>query len=270
VHARQRSGTLINQEIYLEKDTYFHRLDPRTKLFALIGFFVIILYFEDPIWIAPISLLILLHALASGSLASLRAMRHLLLVLAVSSLILWNLFANGKTPLFWIIERESLLFSIGRTLVILSLIVEGIVFLSTTRYEEFTLGLISLGLPYRVGFAISTAFRMVPMIVASAYAVAQAQRSRGLDLDTGNVIERIKKYLPLLIPVFLSMIRSTNTFVMALESRGFGARKRRTFLLEVGFRKGDYVCIACLLLLFAAATYLKMKGYGVIDGLQRF
>ena len=142
--------------------------------------------------------------------------------------------------------------------------------LSTTRYEEFTLGLIRLGLPYRVGFAISTAFRMVPMIVASAYAVAQAQRSRGLDLDSGNIIRRVRKYLPLLVPVFLSMIRSTNTFVMALESRGFGARKARTFYLEIGFKKKDILCIACLSLLFTAATYFKMAGYGVIAGLQRF
>src|SRR5512136_1170669 len=111
---------------------------------------------------------------------------------------------------------------------------------------------------------------MVPMIVASAYAVAQAQRSRGLDLDTGSVIERIKKYLPLLVPVFLSMIRSTNTFVMALESRGFGARKKRTFYLQIGFRKKDVLCIGCLVLLFAAATYFKVAGYGAIAGLRRF
>jgi energy-coupling factor transport system permease protein len=231
---------------------------------------VVILYFEDPLWIAPLSFLVLMHGFASGSMANLRPLRHILLVLAISSIILWNLFANGKTPLYWIVERESFFYSIGRTLVMLSLAVEGIIFLSTTRYEEFTLGLIRLGLPYRVGFAISTAFRMVPMIVASAYAVAQAQRSRGLDLDSGNIIRRVRKYLPLLVPVFLSMIRSTNTFVMALESRGFGARKNRTFYLEIGFKKKDILCIACLALLFTAATYFKMAGCGVIAGLQRF
>ena len=260
----------MSQEIYLEKETFFHGLDPRTKLFTLVTFFVIILYFENPLWIAPLSFLVLMHGLASRSMANLRPLRYILLVLAISSIILWNLFANGKTPLFWIIERESFFYSIGRTLVTLSLAVEGIIFLSTTRYEEFTLGLIRLGLPYRVGFAISTAFRMVPMIVASAYAVAQAQRSRGLDLDSGNIIKRVRKYLPLLVPVFLSMIRSTNTFVMALESRGFAARKARTFYLEIGFKKKDILCIACLALLFTAATYFKMAGYGVIAGLQRF
>jgi len=261
---------VMGQEIYLERETFFHGLDPRTKMFALVIFFVIILYFENPFWVAPMSFLVLAHGIASRSLANLRPVRYVLLVLAVSSIILWNLFANGKTPLFWIIERESLSYSVGRTLILLSLVVEGIVFLSTTRYEELTLGLIRLGLPYRVGFAVSTAFRMIPMIVASTYAVAQAQRSRGLDLDTGNIVQRVRKYLPLLVPVFLSMIRSTNTFVMALESRGFGARKNRTFYLQIGFKIKDFICLACLAVLFTAATYFKLTGHGMIAGLQRF
>jgi energy-coupling factor transport system permease protein len=261
---------VIGQEIYLQRETFFRELDPRTKIFTLVTFFVIILYFEDPLWIAPLSCLVLVHGLASGSMINLRPLRYILLALSASSIILWNLFANGTTHLFWIVERESLYYSIGRTLVLLSLVVEGIIFLSTTRYEELTLGLIRLGLPYRAGFAISTAFRMIPMIVASAYAVAEAQRTRGLDLDSGNIVNRVKKYLPLLAPVFLSMIRSTNTFVMALESRGFGARKKRTFYLQIGFKKKDILCIACLALLFAAATYFKIAGYGAIAGLRRF
>jgi energy-coupling factor transport system permease protein len=261
---------LISQGIYLEKKSFFHELDPRTKLFTLLIFFVVILYFEDPLWIAPLSLIVMMHGLASRSLANLRPLRYVLIVLAISSIVLWNLFANGKTPLFWIFERESFSYAIGRTLVMLSLVTEGVIFLSTTRYEEFTLGLIRLGLPYRAGVAVSTAFRMVPMIAGCASAVAQAQRSRGLDLDSGNIISRVGKYLPLLVPVFLSMIRSTNTFVMALESRGFGARKRRTYYLEIGFKKKDVVCLLCLAILFAAATYFKMTGHGSIAGLQKF
>ncbi len=256
--------------MYLKKETLFHRLDPRTKMLALLILFVIILYFEDPLWIAPVSLLVVLHGFVSRSMANLRPLRYIFLVLTVSSILLWNIFAHGATPIFWIIQRESLFYSVGRTLVLLSLVLEGIVFLSTTRYEEMTLGLIRLGLPYRVGFAISTSLRMIPMIVASAYAVAQAQRSRGLDLDSGSIITRVKKYLPLLVPVFLSMIRTTNTFVMALESRGFGSRKQRTFYLQIGLKKQDWVCIVFLVLLLAAATYFKLAGYGAITGLRRF
>ncbi len=261
---------MTGEEMYLEKETFFQRLDPRTKMLLLVTFFVIILYFENPLWIAPVSFLVIMHGLLSRSMSNLRPVRHILIVLAVSSVVLWNVFAGGQTPLFWVVQQESLEYSIGRTLVLLSLVVEGIIFLSTTRYEEMTLGLIRMGLPYRVGFSLSTAFRMIPMIIASARAVAQAQQSRGLDLDTGSIPARIKKYLPLLVPVFLSLIRSTNTFVMALESRGFCSQKRRTYYLQIGFKKNDILCIIGLVLLFAAATYFKIAGYGTIAGLRRF
>ena len=100
------------------------------------------------------------------------------------------------------------------------------IFLSTTRNEEIATGLARLGIPYRFAFAVSTALRLVPTIAATGSTISQAQRSRGLDLESGNVIERIRKYMPLLIPVFVSTIRSTNVFSMALESKGFGAEPR--------------------------------------------
>ena len=83
--------------------------------------------------------------------------------------------------------------------------------------------MIRLGMPYRVGFAISTSIRLVPTITSSTMTISQAQRSRGLDLDSGNLIARFRKFLPLLVPVFISAIRTTNIFAMALESKGFGA-----------------------------------------------
>ena len=260
----------MDSEIYLDLNTFFHRLDPRTKIAALLTSFVVILYFQNPLWVLPISLLIALHGLLSRSLRNLRRIRHVMIVLTVSSLIMWNLFARGQTPLFWFIQAESLAYSISRTLVMLSLITSGMIFMSTTRNEEFIIGLIRLGLPYRVGFAISTALRLVPAIVSSVHTIAQAQRSRGLDLDSGSILERVRKYVPLLIPVFISTIRSTNIFGMALESKCFGARKDRTFYLQPQFRKADYAFMGFLLVLLVVATYFAGAGYGRIEGLFRF
>ena len=260
----------MESEIYLDLNTFFHRLDPRTKIFILLSAFVVILYFEHPLWVLPISLLILLHGLLARSLRNLRRIRYIMIILTISSLVLWTLFASGQTPLFWFIEAESLLFAFNRVLVMLSLITTGMIFLSTTRTEEFVIGMIRLGLPYRVGFAISTALRMVPTIFGSAATIAQAQRSRGLDLDGGNLLDRVRKYLPLLVPVFVSTIRNTNVFGMALESKGFGARPKRTFYLNPEFHTGDYLVMGFLVVLLAVATYLQFAGYGNIEGLIRF
>jgi energy-coupling factor transport system permease protein len=260
----------MDQEIYLDRNTFFHRLDPRTKIAILLVAFVVILYFDNPFWVLPVSAVILIHGYFSESLVNLKRIRFIMIILTISSMILWSFFANGKTPFFWVIELEAFKFAIARTLVMLSLITEGMIFLSTTRTEEFVLGMIRFGLPYRVGFAISTAFRMVPTIVSNVFIIAQAQRSRGLDLDSGNLLERVRKYIPLLIPVFVSTIRNTNVFGMALEAKGFGAQNNRTFYYSSEFRTADFLVMAFLVLLFAVTTYLKVAGFGIIPGLTKF
>lgn len=260
----------MDQELYLDRKTFFHRLDPRTKILILVVAFVIILYYDNPLWVLPISILIILHGLFAKSLVNLKRISFILIILLVSSMVLWSFFANGETPLFWVIEVEAFKFAIARSMIMLSLITEGMIFLSTTRTEEFVLGMIRLGLPYRVGFAISTAFRMVPTIVSNVFIIAQAQRSRGLDLDSGNIIQRIRKHIPLLIPVFVSTIRNTNVFGMALEAKGFGAQQNRTYYYASEFKKNDYLMIGLLIIIFVTATYFKLKGYGTIPGLTKF
>ena len=260
----------MDSEIYLDRNTLFHRLDPRTKILILLTVFVVVLYFEHPLWVLPISLLIIFHGYFSKSLVNLKRIRPILIILTISSLVLWTLFSKGVTPLLGPITVEGLLWSFNRILVMTSLITEGMIFLSTTRTEEFVLGMIRFGLPYRVGFAISTALRMVPTIFSSVTIIGQAQRSRGLDLDSGSLIERMRKYLPLLVPVFVSTIRGTNVFGMALESKGFGARPKRTFFLNPQFGRADFLVIAFLAILLIVTTYLKIAGYGHIPGLTRF
>lgn len=260
----------MDSELYLDLNTPIHRLDPRTKIFIFLTAFILLILYEHPLWVLPVSLLILMQGLISRSLVNLRRIRYILIVLSISGVVMWSLFSSGETKLYWIFELEALEFSLSRTLLILSMITSGMIFISTTRNEEFVVGMIKLGLPYRVGFAISTAFRLVPTIAASVVTIAQAQRSRGLDLDSGHILERIRKNIPLLIPVFISTIRSANVLGMALESKGFGARPDRTFYLEFGYQKSDYICMAILAILLAGGLYLWWAGYGKIPGLIRF
>ena len=260
----------MDSEIYLDLDTFFHRLDPRTKIVTFLLTFIAIVLFEDPLWMLPVAFVVVLQLVVSGSARNLLRIRYVLIVLTISSLILWNLFAKGVTPLFWIFKLEPFLYSLARTMLMVLMISTGMILLSTTRNEELVLGMIRMGMPYRVGFAISTALRLVPTIASSTITISQAQRSRGLDLDSGNLLERIRKFLPLLVPVFISTIRSTNIFGMALESKGFGAREQRTFYLHLQMRTADYLVIAFSCLFVAVCIYMRILGYGMITGLTRF
>ena len=260
----------MDAELYIDNNSFIHRLDPRTKITVFLLTFVAILLFEDPLWMMPVTFLILLQLFICGGFANMRRIRYILIVLTVSSMILWNLFSSGTTPLFWFISVQSLQFSIARTMLMILMISAGMILITSTRNEELVLGMIKMGLPYRVGFAISTALRLVPTIAASTVTISQAQRSRGLDLDSGNLLDRVKKFLPLLVPVFISTIRSTNIFAMALESKGFGAREQRTTYLKLEMRTADYIVLAFSVLFVAGSVVFYALGYGHIIGLTRF
>ncbi|MBI9050834.1 MAG: energy-coupling factor transporter transmembrane protein EcfT [Anaerolineaceae bacterium] len=260
----------MDAELYIDNNSFIHRLDPRTKITVFLLTFVAILLFEDPLWMLPVAFLIMLQIIVCGALVNLRRIRYILIVLTVSSMILWNLFSKGVTPLFWFITVESFSYAIARTMLMTLMISAGMILITTTRNEELVKGMIMMGLPYRVGFAISTALRLVPTIASSTLTISQAQRSRGLDLDSGNLLERIRKFLPLLVPVFISTIRNTNIFAMALEAKGFGAREERTSYLELNMRTVDYIILAFTVLFVAGSVVFYAMGYGHIAGLTRF
>lgn len=260
----------MNIDFYLDIDTVIHRLDGRIKIILFLASFLALVLFEDPLFILPIALLILLQNFLARAWMNIWRMRFLLFLLTITSIIMWNIFASGETHLFWFVDLESLLYSIARTMLILLMIISGLNLLSTTRNEELVLAMIKLGLPYRVGFAISTSLRMVPTISTSIHTISQAQRSRGLDLEGGGILERIRKFIPILIPVFISTIRDTNIFGMALESKGFGAREDRTYYLEMTMDRSDFLVLAFCFLIVGFSFYLEFAGFGDIAGLTKF
>ena len=260
----------MNIDFYLDIDTPIHRLDGRTKIIIFLASFVALVLFENPLYILPIAFLILLENFLARAWVNIWRIRFLLFLLTVTSVIMWNIFASGETDLFWFFDLESLMYSLARTMLILLMIISGMNLLSTTRNEELVLAMIKLGMPYRVGFAISTALRMVPTISSSIHTISQAQKSRGLDLEGGNILERLRKFIPILIPVFLSTIRDTNVFGMALESKGFGAREDRSFYLKMNMEQRDILVLAFSILVVGTALYLKFAGFGNIAGLTKF
>jgi energy-coupling factor transport system permease protein len=233
-------------EIYLfvERDSWLHRLDPRTKV-AMLTAIVLLAVAGDQLWL-PLSLFVLAllgihHARAWRSLWRIRV---ILAAIIIVSTIVWSLFATGVTPLFGPVQVESLLFGITTGIKLAAMVTASIAWLSTTRNEEVAAGFVAMGVPYRVAFAFSAALRMVPTFAGAGMTIAQAQRARGLDLDAGGPIARIRTYLPLLVPVFGTALRSVHHQSMALESRGFGARGKRTTLLQLRMGPVDWVATA--------------------------
>jgi len=252
----------MNFFLYLDRDTWIHRLDPRTKIIGLLIGFGICLCFNHPLYVAAISSGALTIALSARALPNFWRLRCVILLLVFFSGILWPFFAKGPTPLWaWgplSVSRESLLYALAMGLRLATFVAIGLIFLSTTRNEELTNGLIRLGLPYPIAFALSMALRLVPTFAGAGATIVQAQTSRGLDLESGGLLKRAGKFLPLAIPLFLYAIRHTNLLAMALESKGFSPRSKRTLYDEPCMKGIDYAVIALLLLLLAALLYLRL------------
>ena len=259
----------MDPSLYLDRDTWVHRLDPRTKMFLLLGMFALPFVFLDPLYEVAVLALVLFFGYLAKALTNLRRIWFILVATAVLTIVLWSIFGSGQTPLFLFVEREAVLYGVAIALRIDITVIAGMIFLSTTRNEEVAFGLVRLGIPYRFAFAVSTALRLVPTIMATGYTIGQAQRSRGLDLESGNILRRIRKYVPLLIPVFVSTIRSTNVFSMALESKGFGATPQRTFFLRIGMNRRDFLVLAVFVVLLAGSIALRIAGYGGLEGFSR-
>jgi len=214
--------------LYLDKNTYLHHLDPRTKMFVMFASFTVALLTDSIPHLLVVGTLILAYGASGRVLTNLKRIKIVLVMIALVSVLIWSFASSG-----------GVYYGIAMGIKLDVMIIAGMIFLSCTKIEEISLGLVRLHLPYRVAFAFSTAIRLVPMIVGTSYTTIQAQRSRGLDLDSGNFLTRIRKYVPLLLPVFISVIRNTTVFAMALESKGFGYADARSSYLEIGFGRID-------------------------------
>ena len=248
--------------------TWVARLDPRTKLGLLLASFGLVLLPESPQVVVLAALVVLGHVTLAGTWRDLRPIRWLLVPLAIFSLGVWSFLAHGPTLLFWGVSRESLAFGAANFLKLATTMVAGLTLLATTPPEELFVGLVKLNLPYPGAFAFALALRWVPEVFATAMRVKEAQEARGLSWEQGNPLDRLKRYLPLLAPIFLLTLRRSQAMAWALEARGFQMSPRRTYLLEVHMAARDWLALAVAGLLLAGAITLHLLGWDGIPGLR--
>jgi energy-coupling factor transport system permease protein len=254
--------------LYLDRGTVIHRLHPAVKLFALFIIFWSVFWVDHPLALLPVAILMAMLAQVSGSWPNFYAFRWFIILMIPPTMIEWMAVYRQGAPVvnLWLIHlsRPAILFGFGRGLKLALLLATSILFLSTTTIEEFTTSLVSLRVPYRVAFAMSLAFRLVPLFMDSALTVVQAQSLRGYDFDRGNVFQRMKRYVPAVIPVFMGALRRANNMAMALEARGFGMGATPTSFVEYRTRPPDVIAFATLAAIGIGYFVIYYTGYGAI------
>ncbi|WP_049929175.1 energy-coupling factor transporter transmembrane component T family protein [Halopiger goleimassiliensis] len=255
--------------LYVDRDTFLHRLNARSKLALLVGVFVSAYVFGNPLWVFVPLAASFVALVAVGGWPNFRRLWFIVLALFLVGFAVWPAFTEPggetllSTPLGTLTERE-LLFALGRSERIVAFIVGGLLFVTTTSNEEIVAGMRSLGIPFAFCFAVGTALRLFPTLLGSANTVRQAQAARGHEVGGNNPIGLLRSYIPLLIPVFMTAIRNVQTQAMALEARGFDTRGKRSFYNNQPFGATDWLVAAFGLALAAAAIALRLQGYGAI------
>src|SRR6202047_2287578 len=166
--------------LYIDRRSFVHRLHPTVKVFALFIMFWSVYWVYHPLALLPLGLMMVALAQVTGSWPNFYRLRWLFILIILTTTLAWMVFYRQGPALINLplihLSRASLVFGLGRGLKLAELLATSVLFLSTTKVEEFTAGLLRLGVPYRLGFAITLAFRLVPLFIDSVLTVAQAQR----------------------------------------------------------------------------------------------
>ena len=254
---------------FIDRDTIVHRIDPRAKLVGISALFVVAYVFSNPLAIAVPALLALGLVLSVGGYRNLRRVRVIIIALFLVGFVVWPVFlAPGGAVLLAVgpvvlTEREVFI-ALGRSLRIVTFILGGLVFVSTTTTEELVRGLRQLGIPYPVCFAIGTALRLFPTFIGAAGTVQQAQAARGAEVGGGSIRERLRGFIPLLIPVFMTAFRNIQTQSMALEARGFDPMGGRSFYGDLRFQWRDWALTFMSVSVMVLAALAALGGFGRI------
>lgn len=232
-----------------------HNLDPRIKFIYVIVIFLAAILFGEILPLIALFLLqipfVLLARVQKQWLRSLRGATFLAAFIFIVN-IATKFFAAG-----YALTAIDIEFSAAMTLRFVVLVESFSVFFLTTSPDHLGLALEQTHVPYEFSFAFTTAVRFVPVLAEEAQTIMDAQKARGLELEKGNLLKRIRNYVPVLIPLIVSAIRRSLELAEAMESRAWGATKKRTNLYELKLHKGDIALLALTVCILVASIYIR-------------
>ena len=258
---------------YFPGNSVIHRLDPRTKLIVLVVYMVAL--FVASGWVSyGVLLLFLLTVIKISAIPGksiVRGMKPLVMILVFTGVL--NLFFNkdGRVLVdFWGITittggAERAAFMLVR---ILMLVTATFLLTYTTSPISLTDGLESLLGPlkkvklpvHELAMMMCIALRFIPTLIEETDKIMSAQKARGADFESGNLISRAKALVPILVPLFISAFRRADELATAMECRCYHGGEGRTRLHQLKYEKRDYLAFGVGVVFLAAMIVLRQFG----------
>jgi energy-coupling factor transport system permease protein len=236
---------------YIPGESVLHRLDPRSKIIwtalLMVAVFMINTWQEYVVMGAFIAILLIISGIPVKQ--SLKGLKPLLLILAITAVL--NIFFVRGTPLAKLgpvaITYEGIISAVMLFLRLVMLVVAASLMTLTTTPMAMTDGiermmkpLERIGVPaHEIAMMMSIALRFIPTLMEETERIMKAQASRGADFDTGNLLKRVKSFIPVLVPLFVSAFKRADELAEAMESRCYRGSKGRTRLKQIRFTMLD-------------------------------
>ena len=248
---------------YKEKDCFIHRLCGLTKLvFFILWTLTTMLSYDTRVLSVMIVMSFIIFKLSKTDLFQVRTIFCFIIAFLAINLIAIFLFSpyegckiyNSRTDLFrissrYIITSQQLFYELNVMLKYFTIIPSVFMFITSTNPSEFAASLNRIKIPYTASYSVAIALRYVPDVQTDFNRIKNAQEARGIEMSSkANIFSRIKNMGAILFPLVFTSMEKIDSVTNAMELRGFGKYKSRTWYSAKTLKKNDYIVILFTLL----------------------
>jgi energy-coupling factor transport system permease protein len=154
----------------------------------------------------------------------------------------------------YVVTAEQLFYELNIILKYFVIVPSVFIFVVTTNPSEFAASLNRVGVSYNIGYAVAIALRYIPDVQDDFHKIKNAQEARGIEMsEKASLIDRIKRTASIIFPLIFTSMGRVDTISNAMELRGFGKYKKRTWYMGRKLKRNDYIVITVVVLFMVTA-----------------
>lgn len=259
---------------YEEKDTWIHRLSGVTKLiFFLLWSITSMITYDTRVLLVMLFLSLVIFAMSKTKWKQVGTVFKFIMLFLCINLIAIFFFSPGQgskiygteTPLWhlfgpYTITKEQLFYEFNVMLKYLTVIPAVFMFIVTTNPSEFAASMNKVGIHYNIGYAVAIALRYIPDVQDDFTKIKHAQEARGIEMSRkASLTNRVKSIAAIIFPLVFSSMERIDVASNAMELRGFGKHKKRTWYSAKPFKRNDYLTLAFTILFTIIAFLITFR-----------
>lgn len=256
---------------YEKKDTWIDRLCGVTKLIFFLAWSITsMLTYDTRVLAVMFVISLVLFQLSKTDWKQVGGIFKLIMIFMIINLLAIFIFApeqgsriyGTETVLFpiagnYVVTAEQLFYEWNILLKYFTIVPSVFIFIVTTDPSEFAASLNRIGVSYNIGYAISVALRYIPDVQDDFHKIRNAQEARGIEMSSkAKFMDRVKNTASIIFPLIFTSMERIDTVSNAMELRGYGKHKKRTWYTGRKLQKADYMTIAVTLIFMAAALVI--------------